>query len=89
MSSKFEFQLLNKVADRAVALAREHGVEYPKLTALMDIEHAHRAVQLDLNAMLAADDGNFGHDVFGIRRHLNRRTFKLEDGFLPRFTVQS
>ena len=33
----------------------------------------------------AYDDHNFAHDVFGIRRHMNRKTAKLEDHFVPRF----
>ena len=35
--------------------------------------------------MLAADDFNFGHDVFGIYRHLDRTTGKLMNCFVPRF----
>jgi hypothetical protein len=39
--------------------------------------------RLRLDDWLAADDFNFVHDLVGIERHLNRRTFLLEH-FLPR-----
>ena len=40
---------------------------------------------LMLSELLAADDTNFAHDVFGIRAKLNRETGALRDGFVPRF----
>ena len=40
--------------------------------------------ELDLQKLLDAPDGDFGHDVFGIRRHINRQTGELENCFLPR-----
>lgn len=55
----------------------------------MDITAVHaNGNQLDLTALLAADDSNFAHDVFGIRRHLNRDTGELEDFFTPRFSAR-
>lgn len=51
----------------------------------MDITAAHKVCPLKLEQLLAADDANFSHDVFGIRRHLNRETLQIEDYFLPRF----
>lgn len=52
---------------------------------LLDLSAAHQTIGLCLDELLAADDGNFGHDVFGIQRHMNRDTGKLENGFMPRF----
>jgi hypothetical protein len=40
---------------------------------------------LDLEALLKADDFNFSHDIAGIHNHLNRETKKLDNWFLPRF----
>lgn len=78
--------LVHKCAKRAIALAEDDGIEYDMLTACMDLEACfHTAgVPLDLQKLLDAGDGNFGHDVFGIRRHMNRETGKLEGAFLPR-----
>lgn len=84
-SSRYEAELCNKIANRAVAMAAALGVDYSKSTALMDIEAAHcNGCPLDLAGLLAADKGTFGHDVFGIRRHIDRNTGKLGGCFLPR-----
>ena len=41
---------------------------------------------LDLQWMLSHEDiGEVYHDVFGIRKHINRRTGELENHFVPRF----
>lgn len=42
---------------------------------------------LKLEALAKADEANFAHDVFGIRRHIDRETGKLGDCFLPRFAA--
>lgn len=55
----------------------------------MDLSATHcNGNPLRLDDLLAADDFNFTHDIAGIRRHLNRDTGKLEDGFSPRFTLR-
>lgn len=84
-STRFEQNLIHKIADRAIAAAAAQGVSYDKLTACMDIAACHlNGCELDLNKLLAAPDADFGHDVFGIRRHIDRRTGQLTDCFLPR-----
>lgn len=56
----------------------------------MDLAAVHaNGCPLDLEKLLAADDFNFAHDVFGIYRHLDRdgkspTGGKLLDLFLPR-----
>lgn len=82
-----EVHIISEIAARAVALAKRHGVAYPKMTAVMDLMACHaNGCPLRLRDLLAADDGNFAHDVFGIRDHINRDTGALGDCFLPRFT---
>lgn len=55
------------------------------LAADMDITACHlNGCPLDLGKLMNARDGDFGHDVFGIRRHINRTTGQLEEGFAPR-----
>ncbi len=85
---KDEIRTIARIAHRAVELARSYGVDYQHIDAMMDLENAHADCALDLDALLVADDGNFGHDVFGIRRHLNRQTRKLEDCFTPRHALK-
>lgn len=81
-----EARTIAAIARRAVAAAQKIGVEYDFLSADMDITACHlNDTPLRLNELLAADEFNFAHDVFGIRRHLNRETGKLEDCFCPRY----
>ena len=84
--SDVEMALLDMIADRAVEMAKKHGKQYRKSDALMDIVACHaNGCPLKLTELLGADDFNFAHDVFGINRHIDRSTGKIEDGFLPRF----
>lgn len=74
------------IAHRASALAKRMGVKYSVQDASMDITAVHcNDLKLDLAGLGGADEGNFGHDVFGIRRHINRDTGKLKDCFVPRY----
>ncbi len=88
--TRFEQDLIYKIADRAIAIAAAAGVYYDKLSVCMDIAGCHlNGCELDLNKLLAAPDGDFGHDVFGIRRHIDRATAKLGGCFLPRCSMPS
>jgi hypothetical protein len=89
ISDKEDVQLISKIAARAVMAAKNAGIEYDHLTALMDIEACHcNGTPLRLTALLKADDATFGHDVFGIRRFIDRSTGKLGGCFVPRLAQQ-
>ncbi len=81
------------IADRAVEAARRRS-SHPadrllKAEVMMDITATHaNGCPLDLDKLLAAPDFDFAHDVFGIRRHLDRTTGELRDFFLPRCSVK-
>jgi hypothetical protein len=85
--------LINDIADRAYAIDLKHRAEGKARETLeyaMDITAVHaNGCPLDLKRLLAADDFNFAHDVFGIERHLNRLTGQLENCFLPRFALKA
>lgn len=84
-ASRYELQLITKIAKRAVALAKKYGVDYDYRDACMDLDACHsNGCPLDFQKLLDAPDSDFGHDVFGIRRHINRSTGELMDCFLPR-----
>lgn len=86
--SKADMELIAKIASRAVAVAKEHGVDYDQMTAVMDINACHsNGCPLDLVGLAEAEPFDFTHDVFGIRRHINRDTGKLENCFLPRYAA--
>jgi hypothetical protein len=86
------------IAQRAVQAARktlmatDGRVESEMLRVqdwVMDITAvAANGCPLRLRDLLRADDFNFTHDVFGIRRHLNRETGHLENHFVPRYAKQ-
>jgi hypothetical protein len=64
---------------------------YPddRRTLVMDLTACHvNGCALDLRGLLAASKYEFSHDVYGIRKAINRRTGKLtEDVFLPRYAA--
>ncbi len=83
-----EKAIIDKIAERAVALGEKHGIDYDLLDAQMDLVATHaNGNPLDLEKLLDADDYNFSHDVFGIRGTLDRRTGRLTKDFLPRFSA--
>lgn len=85
-TTKDEAKIINNIAQRAHAMAQEAGIDYPVLEADMDITAVHlNGCPLKLSELASADSFNFAHDVFGIRRHINRETGQIEDCFLPRF----
>ncbi len=87
-ASKEEERIINKIANRAVHMAADYGVAYEKIDALMDLEACHcNGMPLALSKLLDADDANFGHDVFGIRRHINRKDGTVGDCFVPRYAL--
>jgi len=58
------------------------------MDADMDVTACHaNGNKLDLAGLLAADDFNFSHDVFGIYRHIDRDTGKLGNCFRPRYSA--
>lgn len=84
-ATKAEMKLIQKIARRAVRLAKRAGGSYDLTDAQMDITATHaNGTPLDLAKLAAFDDFNFAHDVFGIRGHIDRTTGKLTRCFLPR-----
>lgn len=75
---------ISEIAKRANALATSYDIDYPVLVAFMDLDNANKHIPLDLDKLMQFNEQNFGHDIFGIRRHLNRDTKELENCFLPR-----
>lgn len=86
--SRREAQTIRAIAARAAKLAIDAGIKWPDvLTYQMDISACHaNGCRLRLDDLLAADDFDFEHDVFGIHEHLNRNNGKLKHAFLPRFS---
>jgi hypothetical protein len=86
--SKDEAKTIRNIVQRAQAMAVEAGIKYSALDIDMDITATHaNGCRLKLSELAAADNFNFAHDVFGIRRHINRETGQLENCFVPRFSA--
>ncbi len=84
--SREDFDLIEKIASRAIGLVAITSKPPKKMTLVMDLAACHLvAAPLKLSEMLHAPMSDFAHDVFGITRHINRETGQLEDCFLPRF----
>lgn len=82
--SREDSLLITEISKRAQRL----DLRYSLLDADMDLTACHcNGTPLKLVELLAADDANFAHDVFGIRRHLDRTTGKLTDCFAPRYAL--
>lgn len=78
--------LIAKIGERAeeLELVKTHG---ERLALEMDINAVHsNGNPLRLAELLSASVVGFTHDVTGIRKHIDRRTGKLKNFFLPRFS---
>ena len=85
--TKEDYKTIGKIADRAIALYKGYGVTIDRLSLLMDIEFTCEVNPLKLDEWLAADNGNFGHDISGILTNFNRETKVLDNGFSPRYSA--
>lgn len=75
-----------KLIDQIVCRAEELGLINNRLTLTMDLTVCHNlGCRLDLKGLAEASMGDFGHDIMGIQRHLNRNTGQLMDCFVPRY----
>lgn len=78
------------VARAASYLNIESQLYSSRLDLSMDITACHaNGCLLELESLLDADKFNFLHDVTGISRHIDRRTGKLRNFFLPRYAVKA
>lgn len=81
--------LIDRIVDRAEQIVEAQGETLDRLSCEMDLTAAHaNGCPLDLARLATADNFNLAHDVFGIARHIDRRTGKLGDFFRPRFAAR-
>jgi len=83
-----ELKLISRIANRAYDLTYCLALTwYRRPACFRDLVAVHTFVcKLDLKRLLAAPDFYFLRDVLGIRKHLNRSTPKLRNGFRPRYS---
>lgn len=88
-TTREDAEIIRRIARRANAAARRAGVEYSVLTAWMDVSNCHvNACPLELEALATAPLSEFQHDVFGIRRHIDRHNGTMGGCFLPRYALE-
>lgn len=85
--SKKDMRFITEIVKRARDLGRKYEIHVDGCSLHMDLCAAHNQCPLKLEELLNADDSNFTHDVFGIRNHMDRRTGKITDCFLPRYAA--
>ncbi len=80
-------RLIKLIAERSCALyTKLTGNQSDIVEEMMNFTACHaNGTPLRLQALLDADDFAFAHDAFGIGRHINKRTGKMDNCFLPRF----
>ena len=77
--------LIDKIADRAMEMAKKFNMRPAKNTFVMDLTACHlNDAPLDLKRLLKFPDFDFSHDVWGINKHMDQTTGKLKDCFVPR-----
>lgn len=88
-TTKGDRALITSIIQRAVEMAHLNGNPIEDVPSLeMDITACHsNGCPLDLKRLLKADDFNFAHDVWGIMRHIDRKTGKLLNCFDPRCSL--
>jgi len=85
--TKNDYKTIGKIADRAMALYESYGTKLDRMSLLMDIEFTNEVNPMRLDDLLAADNGNFGHDISGILMNFNRETKVLDNCFSPRYSI--
>ena len=87
MTRPEELRLIKQIADRAVALYERYDIKVKPEYIMVELRIVHEElVPLRLADLLAADDGNFAHDIGGIHNNvvIGKHT-RLANCFLPRF----
>lgn len=94
--TKSESKMIGLIVARARTLAMKAGQkQFDAMSMHMDLSACiAQGTALKLEALLAADDFNFSHDVFGIQRHTDRDDNSPTCGqllhcFVPRFADNS
>lgn len=82
-----ETEVMKRIVERAVRMYLNEGINYEALSVWMDLTYTHKQYPLRLAALLHSDDMNFAHDIFGMRKHMNREACELENCFVPRYAA--
>lgn len=85
---KPELEIVQKIAERVERLTAEmqiDGMQYDRHELVMDLDAAYTSAgPFNLTRLLESPDADFLHDIYGVRRHIDRKTGKLTGCFMPR-----
>ena len=79
-----DYKAKSSIHIRAQTAFAKAGIFRDIIDIAMDLAAADADCPLDWEKLHGFDDFNFAHDIFGIYKHLNRTTLKIEHCFLPR-----
>jgi hypothetical protein len=81
-----ENALLRQIAQRAEVMLAKHGTKIAWPFIESELRIVHREIcELRLVELMAADEGNFAHDIVGIHDHIDILDGSFRNGFSPRF----
>ena len=84
--SETELERISKIVKRYEEILKAKLSSRELIGFQMDVSACHcNGCPLDLEELLVAEPFELAHDVAGIHRHLDRKTGKLLDHFLPRY----
>ncbi len=84
--TKEESDIIVAIVMRIQVVCRRSRVTYDPREANMDLTATHaNGCPLRLDELLEADKFDFAHDIFGIKKNINRKTGEIENCFLPRY----
>lgn len=83
MVDKQKYETIVKIAERAENMGISKST---RMTLLMDLECATEQFNLRLSDLLNSPAVDFTHDIYGIQANFNRRTKKMENCFVPRYS---
>jgi hypothetical protein len=87
--SQHELPFIHAIVKRAVREGLVGPKSDDKMSLEMDLMATHaNGCPIDFKRFAEADSFNFAHDVYGIMRHIDRRTGYLGNHFTPRFAAR-
>jgi len=79
-STKEDYEKIKSICDRS-----QGRLNRSRIDLSMDLDATHsNGCPLDFDKLLNFEDFDFYHDIYGIIKHLDRKTGKLQNCFLPR-----
>lgn len=81
---------VDAIVERVKPIADAAGIPWSRECIAMDVTCVHlNGTPLRLKELAEAEDFDLNHDLFGIRRHLDRETGELGGFFVPRFAAEA